>query len=159
VTHGPEASAYLAVPPRRGVFGIWLTAQYRFPVHVATGSIGARIEGGAVRAMLTFDWLQTSRITLRGALGGGADILQLSPESLGDSGVALADARLLTFAALRTALGLEFRVAPILSIWSRIAVDIDPTGTHYVFEGSQGEQLILSPWVLRPAFALGAGFP
>jgi hypothetical protein len=159
LTHGPEASAYLAIPPRGGAFGIWLTGQYRFPVHVEADPVGARIEGGAFRAMLTFDWPRESRITLRGALGAGADILRLNPESLGGSGVALADARLLAFAMLRAGLGLEFRVSPVLSIWSRVAVDLDVTGTRYVFDGLQGERLVLSPWVLRPAFALGAGFP
>ena len=159
LTHGPESSAYLAIPPRRGAFGIWLTGQYRFPVDVETGPVGARIEGGALRAMLTFDWVAASRVTLRGALGGGADIVRLNPESLGGSGVALADARLLAFAMVRAGLGLEFRVSSILSVWSRVAVDFDAAGTRYVFEGHQGEQLVLSPWMLRPAFALGAGFP
>jgi len=159
LTHGPEASAYLAIPPRRGAFGIWLTGQYRFPVHVESGAIGARIEGGALRAMLTFDWLRSSRVTLRGALGGGADILRLNPESVGSSGVVLADARLLAFVMVRAGLGLELRVSPFLSIWSRVAVDLDATGTRYVFEGREGERLVLSPWILRPAFALGAGFP
>jgi hypothetical protein len=159
LTHGPEVSAYLAIPPRHGAFGVWLTGQYRFPVHVEADLVGARIEGGALRAMLTFDWLRASRVTLRGALGGGADVLRLNPESLGQGGVALADARLLAFAMVRAALGFEFRVSPVVSLWSRVAVDLDASGTRYVFEGRDGERLVLNPWMLRPAFALGAGFP
>ena len=109
--------------------------------------------------MLTFDGLRASRITLRGALGGGVDIVRLNPEAVGASGVALADARLLTFPMVRAALGLEFRVAPVLSLWSRIAIDFDASGTRYVFEGREGERLVLSPWVLRPALAVGAALP
>jgi hypothetical protein len=157
--HGPEVSAYVAIPPRRGAVGIWLTGQYRFPVHAETGSIGARIEGGALRAMLTIDALRAAPIALRAALGGGVDIVQLSPESLGASGVALADARLLTFPVARAALGLELRASPVVSLWVRAALDIDATGARYVFESRQGEQLVLSPWTLRPALALGAAFP
>jgi hypothetical protein len=157
--HGPEVSAYVAVPPRRGAFGMWLTGQYRFPVHAETGSVGARIEGGALRAMLTIDALRAEPITLRAALGGGVDIVQLNPESLGASGVALADARRLTFPVARAALGLAFRASPVVSLWSRVALDVDATGARYVFESRQGEQLVLSPWTLRPALALGAGFP
>ena len=89
---GPRLPALSRHPSAARRFGIWLTGQYRFPVHVETGPVGARIEGGAFRAMLTFDWPRESRVTLRGALGGGADILRLNPESLGGSGVALADA-------------------------------------------------------------------
>jgi hypothetical protein len=159
LTHGPEVSVYLAIPPGRGAFGVWVTGQYRFPIHVETGPVGARIEGGALRAMVTFDGWRPSPITLRGALGGGADVLFLNPESIGTSSVALADARLLTFPVVRAALGLEFRAGPMVSLWSRIAVDIDATGTRYVFEGREGEQLVLQPWLLRPAFAIGAGFP
>lgn len=159
LAHGPEASAYLAFPAGRSVFGIWLSGQYRFPLHAETGPIGARIEGGALRAMLTFDALRASRMTLRAALGGGVDIVQLNPESIGASGVALADARLLTFPMIRAALGFEFRASPIVSLWARVALDVDTTGTRYVFDGRDGEQLVLVPWVLRPAFALGAGFP
>jgi hypothetical protein len=158
LTHGPEASGYLALPPRHGAFGIWLTGQYRFPVHVETGPVGARIEGGALRAMLTFDWLRREVITIRGALGGGADILRLDPESLGGR-VELADGRVLALAMVRAGLGLEIRIAPIVSLWSRVAVDVDATGTRYVFEGREGERLVLNPWTLRPALALGAGFP
>ncbi len=157
LTHGPEASAHLAIP-RRGAFGLWLTGQYRFPVHVEAGAVGARVEGGALRALLTFDALTTSRIRLRSALGGGVDVVRLLPEAIGAS-VTLADARTLAFPMLRAAAGLEGRASPILSLWLRVAVDFDATGTRYVFEGREGEQLVLRPWVVRPALAVGAGFP
>lgn len=159
LTHGPEASGHFAVPSGRGAFGIWLTGQYRFPIHVESPPVGARLEGGALRAMLTFDWPRDASVTMRAALGAGADILRLEPESLGGTGVTLAEARVLSFALVRAALGLEMRVSPMLSLFSRIAVDVDAAGTRYVFEGREGERLVLDPWALRPALALGAGLP
>lgn len=159
VVHGPEASVF--VRASRGVpsFGVWLTGQYRLPMHVDGSPVGARLEGGAFRALLALDLPVQKRVTLRFALGAGTDLVALAPESSTATGVSLAESRLLAFAAVKAAIGVELRASAWLCFWGRIGVDLDPSGTRYVFERQSGEDAVLKPWPVRPAFAVGIGAP
>jgi hypothetical protein len=159
VTNGPEASAWLALPMGERALGLWLTGQYRFPIHLQTDAAGARIEGGAWRAMATFDWPIQSRITLRAALGGGVDLTMLQPEATGATTATLASARLLAFAIMRASWGVDLRVSPTLSIGARAAVDIDVSNTRYVFAARDGDAVLMQPFAVRPALAVGIAVP
>jgi hypothetical protein len=159
VAHGPEASVFIRVSRGAPRFGVWLTGQYRWPMHVEASPVGARIEGGALRALLALNVPVHPRVTLRFALGTGTDLVVLTPESSGGSGVSLAESRLLAFAVLKAAVGMELRASSWLGFWGRLGADVDPSGARYVFEKQSGEDTVLRPWPVRPAFALGLGFP
>lgn len=159
ITHGPEASAWLAWPVGRRALGLWLTGQYRLPLHLETDAAGARIEGGALRAMATFDWPIQSRVTLRSSLGGGIDLIELRPEATGATAVQLAAARLLTFGIMRAAFGVDVRISPALTIGARTAIDVDVADTRYVFAARDGDAVLMRPFPVRPAFALGIAVP
>ncbi len=159
IVHGPEASLFFRAPPRAAAVGLWITAQYRLPLHVDALPVGARLEGGALRAMITLDVLAHTKVNLRLALGGGIDLVELEPEASGASGVSLAESRLLSFGVARAAVGVELRVSSWMTLWARAAADVDPSGTRYVFERHDGEQLVLKPWPVRPGLAIGAGVP
>lgn len=159
VTQGLEAGIFLRMPLRAPRLGIWLTAQYRFPVHAESTPVGARIQSGVLRALLALDLPVYPDLKLRFGLGAGADLVDVEPESSASSGVSLAERRLSSFFAARAAVSLELRLWSSLSIWSRIAADVIPTGTRYVFERLDGEDVVLKPWPVRPALAAGVGFP
>ena len=158
VTHGPEASAWLGLPVRRPALGVWVTGQYRIPIQVETGAVGARLEAGALRAMLTFDWPLGDRVRLRAFGGAGVDLVHVAPQA-SDAAVALADARFLTFATIRTGLGLDIPVSTAVSLGARAAVDIDVSETRYVFATREGDAVLMQPFRLRPALALGISWP
>lgn len=156
---GPEASLFFALPTRKPELGVWVSGQYRFPLRVEGDPVSARLEGGAFRAGLTLDMPLRPTMRLRAGLGGGIDLVDVEPEASASQNVVLASSELLVVAVARASLGLEVRLSPALSFWSRIAVDLDPSGTEYVFKRRTGEDLVLRPWPVRPALALGIGFP
>jgi hypothetical protein len=159
VTHGPGASVWFALPLQQPALGVWLTGQYRFPVRLEASAVGARIEGGALRAMVTFDAPLGARFTLRSFLGGGVDIVHLEPQASGATGVTLADARQLAFAALRAGLGVGFRAARTLSIGARAGVDVDLSAARYVYAGLGGDTVLMQAFPIRPAVAVEIGVP
>lgn len=156
---GPEAALFVGLPTGKPELGLWLSGQYRFPLHVDADPVGARLEGGALRAGLALDAPLRPTMRLRAGLGGGVDLVDVRPETSQSNGVALAEGEFLVIAVARATLGLEVRLSSALSFWSRIAVDLDPSGTQYVFQRHTGEDLVLRPWPVRPALAIGIGFP
>jgi hypothetical protein len=156
---GPEASLFVRVQQRAPELGVWVSGQYRFPVRVDGDPVSARLEGGALRAGFALDAPLGRTMSLRAGLGGGVDLVDVEPETSKASGVALASGELVVTAVARATVGLEVRLSSSLSFWSRIAVDVDPSGTEYVFQRRTGEDLVLRPWPVRPALALGIGFP
>jgi hypothetical protein len=159
LVHGPEAGIWIQLPLRADDFGLWLTGQYRFPVHIEAAPVGARLEGVAARALLTFDRSLQRTLKLRLGLGGGADILSVQPEEARANTASLAESRIVSFFVAEAALGLEWRMSSSFSIWSRLVVDGEPMRTRYVFERRDGQQTVLEPWRARPGLALGIGFP
>ena len=156
---GPEAALFIRLPSRKPEFGVWASGQYRFPLRIDADPVSARLEGGALRAGLALDVPLRSTLRIRAGLGGGADLVDVQPETSEPNAVALASGELLIVAVARVTLGLEVRLSSALSFWSRIAIDVDPSGTRYVFRRRTGEDLVLRPWPVRPALALGIGFP
>jgi hypothetical protein len=159
IVHGPEASFFLPLPTHTPALGMWVTGQYRLPVTVEQTSVGADLEGGAFRALLTLDAPLHSRVKLRGAAGAGADIVHVAPHSAQAAGVSLAEDSTLSFFVIRAAFGIELRLSAWICLWSRFAADVDFTGTRYVFERNSGDVVVLEPWPIRPAIAVGIGFP
>jgi hypothetical protein len=112
-----------------------------------------------MRALATLGQRLGAKARLSWGLGGGADFVDLAPTGTATDTVTVEQGRLLTFAILRAAVGLELRAWSNVSIWSRLAADFDFSGTSYVFERSTGEELVLRPWPVRPALAAGVAFP
>jgi hypothetical protein len=156
---GPEAGLFIRLPSRKPELGVWASGQYRFPLHVDADPVSARLEGGALRVGLALDVPIRTTMRIRTGLGGGVDLVDVQPETSDPSGVALASGELVLVAVARATLGLEVRLSSALSFWSRIAVDLDPSGTQYVFQRRTSEDLVLRPWPVRPALAIGIGFP
>jgi hypothetical protein len=159
ITHGPMASLFLRFGRRAVRWGVWSTAQLRLPVHAADGGAGLALQAGALRALLAVERPLTPRATLRGGLGGGVELVRVTPESTTPDRVLVEPPRTLAFAVGRAAIGLDVRLAARTSLVAILATDVDLTGQRYVFARAGGEQVILRPWRLRPAAALGLAFP
>jgi putative intracellular protease/amidase len=54
---------------------------------------------------------------------------------------------------------LDLRLSRRLALLGTLAADLDVTGQRYVFRRASGEDAVLSPWIVRPAAALGLAFP
>jgi hypothetical protein len=163
-THGPEASLFVALGPRRPVpwrWGLWSTAQLRLPVH-ATDDTGAGVdlEAGALRALLALEHAWTERATGRAGVGIGVDVVRARPEASTPDVAVLNPAFTRSFVIGRAALAIDLRLARRTWLVAALAADVDVTGQRYAFaRGGGGEELVLKPWIVRPAAALGLAFP
>jgi hypothetical protein len=164
LAHGPEASLFVALGARRPVpwrMGLWATAQLRLPVR-ATDDAGAGValEAGALRALLALEHAWTERATGRAGVGVGVDVVRARPEAAPPDVAVLNPAFTRSFAVARAALAVDLRLARRTWLVAALAADIDVTGQRYAFSrGGGGEELVLKPWIVRPAAALGLAFP
>jgi hypothetical protein len=164
LTHGPQAAVFVALggrrEPRAMRWGLWGTAQLRLPVRAADGAgAGVELQTGALRALLALERALSARATGRAGLGVGVDVARARPEAPPDAAV-LDAAFTRAFAVGRAALELDVRLSPRTWLVAALAADVDVTGQRYTFtRGGGGDDVVLRPWVVRPAAALGLAFP
>jgi hypothetical protein len=166
LTHGPEASLFLDVRPgaaraRPWAYGAWATAQLRLPVRADDGGgAGVELQAFALRALLAIERGLSARAVARAGLGGGVDVVHARPEASPSDAAVLAPAFTRAFAVGRAAVALDLRLARWTWLVACVAADVDVTGQRYAFaRGGGGEDLVVRPWVVRPAAALGLAFP
>jgi hypothetical protein len=159
LTHGPVVSVFVRARVRGLRWGLWSTAQLRVPVHAADQTVGVAMQTGALRALLAVERPLSRRTTVRGGVGGGVDLVRATPEATVADRVVLEGPRTLSFAVGRAALGIDLRLSARTALVGTLAADVDLTGQRYVFARGGGEQLVLRPWVVRPAASVGLAFP
>jgi hypothetical protein len=159
LTHGPEASVFLGTRALPWRWGAWATAQLRLPVHAAEQDVGVELETGALRALLALERPLSPRVTARAGVGGGVDLVHARPEA-SSADLAVLDAPYTrAFAVGRAAVAFELRLASRLSLVGTLAADVDVTGQKYAFSRGDAQDVVLRPWIVRPAAALGLAFP
>jgi hypothetical protein len=63
------------------------------------------------------------------------------------------------FTVGRAAVALDVRLSRRTWLVAMLAADVDVTGQRYVFSRGSSEDVVLRPWSVRPAAALGLAFP
>ena len=96
-------------------------------------------------------------VSFRLGLGGGTDLVRA--ETQAPPGYVPEHSHVRAFGVGRVSAGLEARVAASLLLWLNAAADLDPSSTTYVIDARAAETLVLRPWAVRPAVAVGAAFP
>jgi hypothetical protein len=157
LTHGPMLSVLLRAQASKLIVGLWGTAQYRMPIEIGDSPVGATIGSGALRLLATTDVRLSPALSLRLGIGGGTDLVRV--ETHANAGYVPESPHLRAFGVGRVSTGLEARVASSVLLWLNAAADVDPTSTTYVVDARAGETLVLRPWAVRPAVAVGAAFP
>jgi hypothetical protein len=154
---GPGAALGLALPaaPR---FGLELAGTYRRPIRVERDQIGARLHSFGAALYLTFEPWQSARSTLRLALGGGADVVKVSPFSTTTT-VELTPSAWRRLAIARAACAYTRQVSSFLHLELLAGFELDASGTRYVLSTPSGERDVLGPWAVRPFLSLGAMVP
>jgi hypothetical protein len=160
VTHGPEASAFLGWGARASRWGLWTTAQLRFPVHAGDEQgAGVDLETGALRLLLAREQPLSARVTGRAGVGVGVDVVHARPEVTMPENAVAGPAFTREFTVGRAAVALDLRLSRRTWLVAMLAADVDVTGQRYVFSRGASEDVVLRPWSVRPAAALGLAFP
>lgn len=156
-THGPMLSVLFRTQVQKAVLGLWATGQYRLPIDVGDDAVAATLASGAFRLLATADARVSRTLAVRVGVGGGTDLVRVQPRP--SAGFVSDSSHVHAFGVARASLGLEARVAPSVLLWFNAAADLDPSSTTYVVDARAGERLVLRPWAVRPAVAVGAAFP
>lgn len=157
LAHGPEGALLLELPGAAH-FGAVLSAQYRWPIHVESSPVGARLQGGALRLLGTVGTRLSEGAQLIGGVGAGVDLVRV--QALASSAdVTVAEPRWLSIATLRAWLALDLRVSPHISGLVALAFDVDPQRTRYVLARDQTDAAIFDPWLVRPSLIAGILWP
>jgi hypothetical protein len=159
LTHGPMLSLLAATRSAGPRLGLWATAQLRAPARASDDTVGVSVHTGALRALVAYERPLSERAAARVGVGGGVDIVRATPEADRPDRAVLEGARTLVFPMGRAALGVDVRLFRHLALLATLSADVDVTGQRYVFRRASGEAAVLTPWVVRPAAALGLAFP
>jgi len=160
LTHGPAASAFLGWGARASRWGVWMTAQLRVPVHAGDDQgAGVDLETGALRLLLARERPLSARVTGRVGVGVGVDVVHARPEVTMPENAVAGPAFTRAFTVGRAAVALDLRLSRRTWLVAMLAADVDVTGQRYVFSRGAAEDVVLRPWSVRPAAALGIAFP
>jgi hypothetical protein len=158
ISHGPE----LGVLARAGGHletGVWLGLQWRLPVDVSTGPVTLRYSQLAPRALVIAKLTGNDERTLRFALGGGIDVVRVETRADPDANIGVAAPETSFFAIARAALLFDWRLSGALQLIAALDLDADASDTRYVFSARRGQRVLLEPYPVRPALALGIATP
>jgi hypothetical protein len=159
VTHGPTVAAFAGGRAGAPRFGVWATAQLRIPVRADDVSVGVAMQSGALRTLFAHERPMSARAVLRMGVGGGVDVVRVTPETTVPERAVLEGPRTLALAVARAAASIDVRIGARAALVAALAVDVDVSGQRYVFARGAGEQLVLQPYVVRPSVAVGVAFP
>jgi|GEM_PF-2959650 len=152
--------AVLGVPwPGAPRLGVELGGFFRRPIKVDATLVGARLQGLAFDALVSFDAWQGARARLRLAAGVEANFVRVSPFATAEQDLELAKSRWLEMALGRVALTYAHDVDNFMAVELTLGAELDPNGTRYVVQRQAGAVDVLAPWPVRPLLSLGATVP
>jgi hypothetical protein len=158
VANGPAASFYIGKPRGAVRPGGWLTLQYRLPMIVDTAPLGVRLDGGTGRALAAIDLAVGPRLAVRLGLGGGIDVLHMSPRLERSPGTTRGKDDDFVVLVARASGAASLSLSADLALTVVVSCDLDPSGTRYVVAVDGVTAPALSPWPVRPALSLGLTF-
>jgi hypothetical protein len=158
ITHGPALAAWVRIPVGAFSIGPWVTAQYRFPIEVAPSPVGGRFASMAFRALAVLERVSSSTLTWRFGLGGGLDVVRVTPQS-SDARFLPDENRTLGYGVARAAFAVDARIASSIALTAMVAADLDPSAATYVVAARDGEHVVMRPWPVRPALMVGLVLP
>ncbi len=144
-------------------WGVELGGLFRRPAKVEANPVGVRLQSVTFNALLVFEIWRRSEARFRLAAGAEADFVRVSPFADAAQDATLAESRWLKLGLGRVAATYAHRVGDFIDLEVTLGAELDPSGTHYVFQraggGGGGAVEVLSPWPVRPLLSLGATVP
>jgi hypothetical protein len=151
-----SAALFVGVQARSGTFrpGAWVSGEYRFPTTIEGELVSARLDQGAFRAVATVDWAAARRWLLGVGVGGGVDLVHVSPTANAGARVAQADPYFAVVPMLRSMAIGRYALTIRSDLFAGIAVDYDLLGTRYLLH-ARPDMPVFQPWRMRPMALIG----
>jgi hypothetical protein len=153
-----SAALFLGIEGRTGTIrpGAWISGEYRFPTVIEGELVSARLDQGAFRALATLDWAAATRWLFGVGLGGGIDLVHVSPSANAGANVGPADPYFSTTPMLRALAIGRYAFTSRSELFAGIALDYDLLGTRYLLHGNARPDLpVFQPWRVRPMALVG----
>ena len=139
-----------------------LEGTLRFPTTIdgAPYPVSTRLDQGALRALAMVDWAVHPSWNLLAGIGGGVDLVRISPEAI--EGAQAAQDALVVHPMLRGLAMVRYAFTSRSAIFAGIGADFDWLETRYLIRyvddrapEAESRELIFHPWRLRPLAFLG----
>jgi hypothetical protein len=159
-----SAAFFVGAGGRTGAFrpGVWISGEYRFPTTVENTLVNARLEQGAFRAVASLEWAASARFRIGAGVGGGLDLVRITPavnEGAPVMAASAASARSAAIPMLRALLLGHFAFGSRSEAFAGFAADYDLLGTRYILrdlrDASGADVPVFEPWRLRPTALVG----
>jgi hypothetical protein len=153
-----SAAFFVGAGGRAGVLrpGVWISGEYRFPTTVENPLVNARLEQGAFRAVASLEWAASARFRIGAGVGGGLDLVRITPDVNEGARVDAAAARSAAIPMLRALLIGHFAFGSRSEAFAGFAADYDLLGTRYILrDASNADVPVFEPWKLRPTALVG----
>jgi hypothetical protein len=153
-----SAALFIGIGGRNGPFrpGLWFSGEYRFPTTVDNALVSARLEQGALRAAASLEWGPSARWRFGAAVGGGLDVVRITPDVNDPARVDPMPARSAAVPMIRALLLGHFAFTSRSEVFAGFAADYDLLGTRYVLrDASNADVPVFEPWKLRPTALVG----
>ena len=146
--HGPVLLGGVRASATRVRPGAMLTVQYLTPVLLQAEAIDLRLQGAALRVMATLSPRLGESLELNVAVGGGVDLVRVSPAATEDGAAVAADPYTAIFPEAEVDVGLAARLGRGLALRFDALVGIDMIDSFYFVAGAPDP--LFDPWVVRP---------
>lgn len=154
VTHGPDLHLdleFLDGPWRPGGA---VSVAYHLPIVTSDQPIDVRIDTLAIRLRAQLAYVLLPELHLRGALGGGIDLVHLDPRSELTSAEPTPQ-RWTRVPVTGALLGIRWLAIPSLAVEAALGLEVTLVDTRYVITIRDQKRLALDPWTVRPGATLG----
>lgn len=158
LTHGP--GLLLGYERLSGGFrgSLWLSGQYRFSQSFRDSAIGLTLDGVALRSGLELSRTFAGRGFAAARLGGGVDLLHLTPErGSGDPMPTLTTPRGVTVPALSGALLAGSELGTRLRVTLALLAEVPLSQLHYDVQLAGARSRAVDSWPIWPGLALALG--
>jgi hypothetical protein len=132
---------------------------YILPFDATGKEVAAHTSDLVLRTMFGLQPIQTSWLGIHAGAGVGIDVVMVDPRSgtLGASALEKGTTRVDPM--ISAALGADLKLVSPVVLTLRFITDFDVGDTHhYVMLSNAGEEVVFSPWHVRPAIVMGLTF-
>lgn len=137
---------------------IGVSAAYAPAFDAGDGIVASRVSFVGVRMMPSIELLRGSRLALDVGVGGGLDVLSVSPRSDVLPTSAMRSSTTHVDPIVSSMVTLRVRLVPSVTLLASAGADFDLLTRAYVVDHGWRQEDIFTPWRVRPAFMLGFAF-
>lgn len=136
-----------------------IDVHYVAPFDVSSPRVTANASDLMFRAMAGATFFRNTWLALHAGVGGGGDVLIVSARSaVLDASAVSKQVPTFLDPVVSSMVGADIGIVPNVSLTLRFVIDVDLASNRYLLDHGTSQDVIFSPWNVRPALLLGFNF-